>query len=110
MYLKQELKQKINLALSKHRFSYRVLDCLEQEWYCIAQQQKMRKGRGCTHVHLQRGNAMLRNIKETGAYLSVSRSTVYRLIKDGTLQVVYVRGLPRITQQSLSELAGGRNG
>ena len=110
MYLKQKLKQEINLALILRACFYAVFSETEREWYCIAQQQKTRKGKGCIHVRLQKGNAMLRNINDAGAYLSVSRSTVYRLIRDGSLKVVYVRGLPRITQQSLSELAGGRNG
>ena len=110
MILKQKLKQKINLALSTHRFPNALFGGLERKLNGITRQQKMRKGKGCTYVRLSQGRAMLRNIKETGAYLSVSRSTVYRLIQEGKLQRVYLRGAPRITEKSLSRLAGELDG
>ena len=105
MYLKQKLKQKINLALSFRACFYALFSQPTREWSCY--KGPKRKDRD---EKKKKGNKLLRSITQAGSFLSVSRSTVYRLIQDGTLHVVYVRGLPRITQQSLSELAGGQNG
>ena len=105
MHLKQKLKQKINLALFFRACFYAVFSQPTREW--SYRKGLKRKGR---NEENKKGRKLLQSITQAGTYLSVSRSTVYRLIQDGTLQVVYVRGIPRITQRSLSELAGGRNG
>ena len=105
MYLKQKLKQKINLALIFQACFFAVFSEPARGWYstqkdnrreCIGENRKVRR--------------MLRSIDQTCALLAVSRSTVYRLIESGKLRRVYVRGVPRITQESLSELVGEQNG
>ena len=105
MYLKQKLKQEINLALFFRACLVPAFQKSTRKWSC-------RKGlkRKDRHEKNKGGKKLLQSISQAGAYLSVSRSTVYRLIQDGSLKVVYVRGLPRITQQSLSELAGESDG
>jgi excisionase family DNA binding protein len=46
---------------------------------------------------------MLLSINEVAtSYLKVSRSTVYRLVDQGQLQMVHVRGCARISQDSVS--------
>lgn len=55
---------------------------------------------------------MLISIDEVAQnYLKVSRSTVYRLIEDGEIQMVHVRGCARIPLSSLERytkrIAGG---
>ena len=105
MYLKQKLKQKINLALFKKACFGPLLSDTARGWYSTQKDNR----RECVYDN-KRNEQMLRTIRGAGDYLSVSRSTVYRLIQDGSLKVVYVRGLPRITQQSLSELAGESDG
>ena len=44
----------------------------------------------------------LLTIPETAASLQVSRATVYRLVKDGSLQVVKVRGLTRVRPSAIA--------
>jgi excisionase family DNA binding protein len=56
------------------------------------------------------GTIMLLRIQEACQYLAVSRSTLYRLIEEGKLKRVYLRGAPRITESSLVRLAGESNG
>ncbi len=56
--------------------------------------------------------AMLISIDEVAqSYLKVSRSTVYRLIEDGAIQMVHVRGCARVPLSSLERyvkrIAGG---
>ena len=105
MHLKQKLKQKINLALFSRACFYAVFSQPTREWSCLKRPKRKDRNR-----ENESRKKLLRSITQAGSFLSVSRRTVYRLIQDGTLQVVYVRGLPRITQQSLFELAGGQNG
>lgn len=105
MYLKQKLKQEINVALSTRLIKGLLFSNLAPDWYgtqkdnrrgCIGEDRKVRR--------------MLRSIDQTCLLLAVSRSTVYRLIESGKLKRVYVRGVPRITQTSLLHLVGERNG
>jgi excisionase family DNA binding protein len=61
---------------------------------------------------LFRKAAMLVSIDEVAQnYLKVSRSTVYRLIEDGAIQMVHVRGCARVPLSSLERyvkrIAGG---
>jgi len=105
MYLKQKLKQEINLALFFRACLFAVFSEPARWWY--RRERPKRKDR---EEKKRVGYKLLRSITQAGLYLSVSRSTVYRLIKDGSLKIVYVRGLPRITQQSLSKLAGESDG
>ena len=110
MYLKQKLKQRINLALFYRACLVPEFLNLAPDWNGTTQQQKTRKGRGCVHVGKRESKAMLRTIQQTCECLSVSRATVYRLIGEGRITRVYVRGVPRITEASLAHLLGERNG
>ena len=105
MILKQKLKQKINLALSTHRIPTDLVTDLSREWYRTQKDNR----KGCVNAN-QRNTQMLKSIQSAGDYLSVSRSTVYRLIQEGKLQRVYLRGAPRITEKSLARLAGEIDG
>lgn len=41
------------------------------------------------------------NIQETGKMLSVSKSTIYNLIQDGSLKAVKIRGAMRVTHDAI---------
>ena len=105
MYLKQKLKQKINLALFKKACFGPLLSDTARGWYSTQKDNR----RECINEY-QRKIQMLRTIQGAADYLSVSRSTVYRLIDEGKLKRVYLRGAPRITESSLVGLAGESDG
>ena len=106
MHLKQKLKQKINLALFRKACFGPLLSDTARGWYSTQTESKREE---CTNVPIE-GENMLRTIRGAGDYLSVSRSTVYRLIEEGKLKRVYLRGAPRITESSLVRLAGESDG
>ena len=105
MYLKQKLKQKINLALFRQACFGPLLSDTARGWYSTQKDNR----KECINEY-QRKIQMLRTIQSAADYLSVSRSTVYRLIEEGKLKRVYLRGAPRITESSLVRLAGESNG
>lgn len=105
MYLKQRLKQKINLALFYSGCVAGTFLETGRNWYSTQKDNR----RGCIDES-RKVRRMLTSIDQTCVLLAVSRSTVYRLIDSGKLRRVYVRGVPRITQKSLTQLVGERNG
>lgn len=105
MHLKQKLKQGINLALSTRQRKAASLINLARDWYGTQKDNR----RECINDDREK-KQMLRTIRGAGDYLSVSRSTVYRLIEEGKLKRVYLRGAPRITESSLVRLAGESDG
>jgi len=105
MHLKQKLKQGINLALSTRLPKAALFINLARDWYGTQKDNR----RECVNANRKK-KQMLRSIQSAADYLSVSRSTVYRLIEEGKLKRVYLRGAPRITESSLVRLAGESNG
>ncbi len=65
------------------------------------------KGKGCITNHLAKAESMLITIQSACERLAVSRSTLYRLISEGRLKRVYIKGAPRISLASLEALVGG---
>jgi len=105
MHLKQKLKQEINLALFRKACFGPLLSDTARGWYSTQKDNR----RECINDDRKK-KQMLRTIRGAGDYLSVSRSTVYRLIEEGRLKRVYLRGAPRITESSLVRLAGESDG
>ena len=105
MHLKQKLKQEINLALFRKACFGPLLSDTARGWYSTQKDNR----RECVNANRKK-KQMLRSIQSAADYLSVSRSTVYRLIEEGKLKRVYLRGAPRITESSLVRLAGESNG
>lgn len=56
----------------------------------------------------QSGYGPLLTQNETAKYLNVSRSTVFRMCRDGQLTPSDVRGLKRYRREDLEKIAGGR--
>ncbi len=48
--------------------------------------------------------------REIATILRVSNKTVYKIIHDGDLEAIWVRGQIRITSQALQRYIGGPNG
>ena len=65
------------------------------------------KGKGCLNNHYLKARNMLITISDACKKLSVSRSTVYRLIEEGKVRRIYVKGAPRISLASIHNLIGG---
>ena len=105
MHLKQKLKQEINLALFRKACFGPLLSDTARGWYSTQKDNR----RECINEY-QRKTQMLRSIQSAADYLSVSRSTVYRLIEEGKFKRVYLKGAPRITESSLVRLAGESDG
>lgn len=49
-------------------------------------------------------------VSEVATVLKVSSKTVYKIIRNGDLKVIRVRGQIRITSQELNQFLGGSNG
>lgn len=47
------------------------------------------------------------NISETAKILSVDRSTIYRWSKQGKIEIIFVNGLPRISEDEIKRLTVG---
>lgn len=58
--------------------------------------------------HKQSGYGPLLTQTEAARYLRVSRSTVFRMCRDGELTPVYVRGLKRYRREDLERIARGK--
>lgn len=52
---------------------------------------------------------VVHTVQETAALLKISSKTVYKLVHDGELNAVRVRGQIRITAQALDEYLKGGN-
>ena len=68
------------------------------------------KGKERIKLRCQKVEKMLFTINGACEHLAVSRSTLYRLIRDGKLTPVYIKGATRISNSSLKSLAGEIHG
>ena len=108
MHLKQKLKHKKRYAVATRHVrgpnSDDLSSILIQTLTVLNDPTRMRLRLNC-----EKKEDMLVTINEAATLLAVSRSTVYRLIQEGMLKRVYLKGAPRITRLSICDLTGERD-